>query len=1084
MSYNDVQNEQWTEELREMIREKRIAIVVGSGVSKSTNPAASMWTDLVASGIDRCEGMGMSTEECDFFRAGIRLGKLTTLLPAAEAVHQKLSLNGGGELTAWLRSHFEKLEPLPDRTAVIGALFTLNAPLATTNYDELVEKVTGLGHTTWQQENAAIRVIRGEDRRVLHLHGFWGEPKSVVLGVKSYLTVAEDNHTQAVMRSLGVTRSLLFVGCGEDGLADPNWGPFIKWLADFNIRGGHELRHFRLVRQSEWFEPVGRLFPLVYGKEHTDLSVFLQSLVPEFPDTPAEKLLQMVVSTSPASVSAYLQRLEEHTKTLQMLGLGRSMQVELPIAEAYVPLRTELQRSLEGRRTERLSKGDADALEMPSRENVDLNEVFRLAEEFEQRGVVLLGEPGAGKTTGARQLAWRLASKQKLPQDLGLPAGITPVLLKFREMSREVLTRKKRGLEQFLIEQTHCPDAAEGLKNPGPDLWNAPGGLLWILDGLDEIVDPDVRAKVSGWIQRALRNRPNDRFLVTCRFQGYFRDENIPLGASFAEFHVRALTEQQVERFVTDWFAAAYRKLSLTADSATNRSQRLLEILKRPRYQTGRMAELSQNPLLLTILCVVFHDQRELPTERAELYSECIRILLQHFRRELYAEPDRRLTSEESAGDEELEGRDIQVRFPPFSPAAAQDVLGRIAWWLHQEKGRISATVEELAAQAEEGLALLPESAGLGLDGQVFIGRMRDESGLLAMTNDGDGKCGFLHLSFQEYLAADFAATEGKAKELAPRITDSWWREPALLSLRSTRLYSEEFFKEVLKAGLVEQEPGLVDRCLNETAHPSWDVFLKTLSRKNTKPERKVAILRLLRSRSHRIPKLQDVVSKLVDSEFEPLAELAREVAGAKRAAQVAVATDHLNMSVSAVVEVDRQPGTEWIDTHTGITYVWIPPGKFLMGSAESEKDRYGDEGPQHEVKLTSGFWLARYPVTNEQYGRYMESAGGDIRKPEQWGERRFNLPQQPVVGVSWEDAVAFTKWASDDYEVQLPTEAQWEYACRAGTTTRFYFGDDASQLGDHAWFDGNSSQQTQPVGMKLPNEWGLYDMHGNVLEW
>ena len=196
MSHNDEQNQKWTEELREqnrkwteelreMIRKKRIAVVIGSGVSKATNPDAPMWNDLVASGIDRCAGLGMSPDECEFFRFGVSKKRLSTLLPAAEAVHNKLSENRGGELTAWLRSHFEELEPHDDRRELITALAALDAPLLTTNYDSLIERVTGLRHTTWHRQNDAIRAIRGEDRRVLHLHGFWEESESVVLGVKS-----------------------------------------------------------------------------------------------------------------------------------------------------------------------------------------------------------------------------------------------------------------------------------------------------------------------------------------------------------------------------------------------------------------------------------------------------------------------------------------------------------------------------------------------------------------------------------------------------------------------------------------------------------------------------------------------------------------------------------------------------------------------------------------------------------------------------------------------------------------------------------------------------------------------------------
>jgi formylglycine-generating enzyme required for sulfatase activity len=118
--------------------------------------------------------------------------------------------------------------------------------------------------------------------------------------------------------------------------------------------------------------------------------------------------------------------------------------------------------------------------------------------------------------------------------------------------------------------------------------------------------------------------------------------------------------------------------------------------------------------------------------------------------------------------------------------------------------------------------------------------------------------------------------------------------------------------------------------------------------------------------------------------------------------------------------------------------------------------------------------------VTNAQYRRFLETAGNSVEKPLYWDDRRFNQPEQPVVGVSWDAAQAFCAWAG----VRLPTEAEWEYACRAGTTTEYSFGDDEKMLGEYGWFDKNSGGQTQPVGAKKPNPWGLHDMHGNVWEW
>jgi formylglycine-generating enzyme required for sulfatase activity len=167
----------------------------------------------------------------------------------------------------------------------------------------------------------------------------------------------------------------------------------------------------------------------------------------------------------------------------------------------------------------------------------------------------------------------------------------------------------------------------------------------------------------------------------------------------------------------------------------------------------------------------------------------------------------------------------------------------------------------------------------------------------------------------------------------------------------------------------------------------------------------------------------------------------------------------------------DRQPG-KVITNFIGMKLVWIPPGTFQMGSDDGESD----EKPMHTVKISKGYFMGVYEVTQEQYQKVLGS-----------NPSAFKGSILPVETVTWDEAVEFCKKLSElekGKTYRLPTEAEWEYACRAGTTTKFSFGDDESQLGDYAWYDGNSDSKTHPVGEKKPNAWGLYDMHGNVWEW
>ena len=155
----------------------------------------------------------------------------------------------------------------------------------------------------------------------------------------------------------------------------------------------------------------------------------------------------------------------------------------------------------------------------------------------------------------------------------------------------------------------------------------------------------------------------------------------------------------------------------------------------------------------------------------------------------------------------------------------------------------------------------------------------------------------------------------------------------------------------------------------------------------------------------------------------------------------------------------------------------WCPPGRFLMGSPETELGRFGDEGPQHEVELTLGFWMGEAPVTQRQW----EAIAGS-------NPSRFKGLDLPVEAVSWLDCEAWLSKANantDGLGLRFPTEAEWEYAARAGTTGATYRGgNDAATLDAIAWYEANSGQTTHPVNLKAPNPWGLYDTLGNVWEW
>jgi len=164
------------------------------------------------------------------------------------------------------------------------------------------------------------------------------------------------------------------------------------------------------------------------------------------------------------------------------------------------------------------------------------------------------------------------------------------------------------------------------------------------------------------------------------------------------------------------------------------------------------------------------------------------------------------------------------------------------------------------------------------------------------------------------------------------------------------------------------------------------------------------------------------------------------------------------------------------IKNSIGMEFVLIPAGSFMMGADKNFEDASDDETPRHRVTISKPFYMGKYEVTQEQWVAVMGS------NPSYYKGRA-----RPVEEVSYDDVQIFIRKLNEKEgtgKYRLPTEAEWEYAARAGTTTAYSFGDDKNKLGQYAWYDDNSGNETHPVGELKPNAWGLYDMHGNVMEW
>jgi hypothetical protein len=281
------------EDLRGELARGRVIVLVGAGVSVAATGGASVasWTGLLEDGVARCEHLALRPLPAgwgDRTRAQIQSGDVEELLLAAEAVTGRLGGREHGEYRRWLKETVGELNA--SHLEVLEALRDLGGILATTNYDGLLEKVTGRPPVIWQDTARAQAVLRGDEQAIVHLHGFWQEPESVVLGVRSYEQLLGAERAQAMQQAMAAMGTLLFVGFGA-GLADPNFAALREWMARL-FRGG-EYRHFRLAKEDEVdafraeHGPDERVFVLGYGPSHDGLAPYLRRLAPAPPPTPS-----------------------------------------------------------------------------------------------------------------------------------------------------------------------------------------------------------------------------------------------------------------------------------------------------------------------------------------------------------------------------------------------------------------------------------------------------------------------------------------------------------------------------------------------------------------------------------------------------------------------------------------------------------------------------------------------------------------------------------------------------------------------------------------------------------------------------
>lgn len=819
---------------------------------------------------------------------------------------------------------------------------------------------------------------------------------------------------------------------------DPSAGQGQVWLRRFDKEGGGWIPRVVSGRTDEQ-----GVWPLRFQRLSATRKVVSRGKATKRQKTPAQ------VAPSP-DLERYLQRLRAAHREIKLAGFETKVRVQIQIEDVYIPLRARVVHSVserEHRQFGTLREVEDVACLREEERDVAFDEVLTLARGHDLRGAVVLGDPGSGKTTLLKHFVLAATDPLIGPASLGLTDATIPVFIELRRLKDPAAGLKAAIVEA--VEQADIALAGEG-ERFARELFRKP--LLVLVDGLDEVADSEQRAAVSRWLEDAVQQLPESTFVVSSRYAGYKADAR--LDGRFLELHVRDVEESAARRFIAVWYGAveAHADLGRDPEMAAGLARKGAADLERKIFnpedvRTSSLRRLARNPMMLQILCLVHRDRPQLPERRVELYRECVLVLLELWRR---------------------------AKGMPVLLDAQQTLrlLQPLAWELHRSERR-EADLGELLPVLEEPLRSLRRDPS---DGSKLLEAIRDQSGVLVSL--GQSAYGFLHLSFQEYLAAlhiqdRFASQPGVLRELAGKFGEPWWREVILLSLglNNPSLF-EPLMEALLDLGVIPRDVGLADDCLRDALVSTPRPFLSALAAGLEDAGERYHALRLLRA----LPswEVMEVEGIRGDALIERLAsqEKNRQALG--------MALELLGHEASAMI-ISDQP-RERVHEKDGSVLVYVPAGKYTLGTNEdleacNDENRHWPK-PEHRVRLTS-YWIGKYPVTNAQYRQFLD-ANPQYAKPRYWADKQFNEPEQPVVGVSWLDAMAYCRWAG----LELPSEAQWEAAAR-GTDRRAYPWGNDDPSPELANFGGREGRTT-PVGAypKGAGPYGTLDQAGNVWEW
>ncbi len=829
-----------------------------------------------------------------------------------------------------------------------------------------------------------------------------------------------------------------------------------------------------------------------------------------------QNIYQTPPGTGPAALRlAYLNHLFETTGQLSLTGVdpkaaGSEAEARLNLGAVYTALLT-----LSPEHHDRLLRGE---LPSPSGrgaggEGQEPRRLSALEQLDNHARLVLLGDPGSGKSTFVNFVTTCLtgeilANKRSnlalltapLPDNEGRDEEqpqpwqhrvLLPVRVILRDFAARGLpdpgqTATAKHLWDFIASEL---EATAGLAEYAPQLrqeLREQGGLL-LLDGLDEVpAARQRRVQLKEAVESFAAAYPRCRLLVTGRTYAYQKQAWRLSG--FAEAVLAPFSAGQIRRFVGRWYAHIAELRGMHRDDAQGRA----EILKRAIFGNERLAELAERPLLLTLMASL-HAWRggSLPENREELYADTVDLLL-----DWWESPK---VVRDTAGQVKVLQPSLAEWLKIKDRKKVQELLNDLAYQAHTAQPELVGTADVDEGKLVSGLMRLSQNPDVKT--ARLVEYLSQRAGLLLPR--GVGVYTFPHRTFQEYLAACYLTGPGYPNQVAQlaRQKPERWREVALLAgAKATR--GSDFAGWALVEALCYREPETPAREEADTwgALLAGQMLVETISLEQISEQDKAKVERVKRW-----------LANILEAGLLPAVE--RAAAGRS----LAVLGDERPgvglRSISPPLKGEGPgvlPDLIWCD---------VTAGPFIMGSLDDSLGfSWAKETPQREVNLPT-FRISRYPITNAQYAAFVKAGGygeagywtaaaangywqgGRVRRlGSEWAERPydygppFNLPNHPVVGVNWYEAIAFCAWLTEQLraageldpndEITLPTESQWEKAAR-GTDGRLYpWGSKPEPELANSEETGLGSTTAVGCFPGGAGPYGVQDMSGNVWEW